>query len=89
MNEKPRIGYCWCCGNKLQGDHHIEKPVPKWSGDDIPRILHKTCAKSYDDEVQFGYNVQVDVDSIDWDGSAKNQVFEDENEFGSYGNVFV
>ena len=89
MSEKPRIGWCWHCSGKLQGDHHIEKPVPKWSGDDIPRILHICCAKSYDDEVQFGYDVHVDIDDIDWDGSAKNQVFEDEDEFGSYGNVFV
>ena len=65
MGSKPRIGWCWHCQGKLQDDHHIEKPVPKWSGDDIPRILHKCCAKSYDDEVQFGFDVQVDVDAID------------------------
>lgn len=89
MSEKPRISWCWRCGGKLQGEHHVEKPVPKWSGDEIPRILHKCCANSYDDEAGFGYNIQVDVDSIDWNGSAKNQVFEDDDEFGSYGNVFV
>ncbi len=87
--EKPRSPFCWHCSGKLQGDHHIEKPVPQWSGDEIPRILHKNCAKSYDEEFQFGFDVQVDVDAIDWNGSAKNQVFEDEDEFGSYGDMFV
>lgn len=60
--DKPRVGYCWSCGRKLQGDHHIEKPVPKWSGDDIPRILHKSCAKSYDD----GENQRCDAEFISY-----------------------
>ena len=86
MESKPRSPFCWYCSGKLQGDHHIEKPVPQWSGDEIPRILHKTCARSYDEEVQFGFDVQVD-DSLG--AHLKNQVFEDEDEFGSYGNIFV
>ena len=77
---KPRINYCWHCSEKLQGDHHIEKPVPKWSGDEIPRILHKSCAKSYDDEVQFGYDVESHYPEYEDQGP---------DEFDSYGNVFV
>lgn len=38
--EKPRVRFCWLCGNKLRGNHHVEKVV-----DGHTRILHKSCAK--------------------------------------------
>ncbi len=64
--KKPRVNYCWICGRKLQGDHHIEAPIKEWSGDDVPRILHKSCYKNFQKKkIEITYN-------------AKN--FEDESE---------
>ena len=40
---KPRVRFCWICGKKLYGNHHLEKSIPKLTGDDITRILHKQC----------------------------------------------
>lgn len=45
--EKPRVNFCWICDRKLQGNHFVEKNIPKLSGDDIPRILHKQCYRDY------------------------------------------
>ena len=77
--EKPRCNCCWICGTKLQGNHHVEKSVPKWSGDEIPRVIHKSCAKKYDDEVNFGYDVETHFD----------EPGTELDEFDSYGDVFV
>ncbi len=38
MDKKPRVKWCWWCGNKLRGNHHIEKMVCGHI-----RILHKEC----------------------------------------------
>lgn len=37
---KPRVRFCWHCGNKLRGNHFVEVMV-----DELPRIVHKECAK--------------------------------------------
>lgn len=37
---KPRVRFCWECGNKLVGNIHVEKVVEEHS-----RILHKMCWK--------------------------------------------
>ena len=49
MKDKPRVRFCWSCGRQLYGNHHIEMLILRWSGDKIPRILHKQCGKAYDD----------------------------------------
>jgi len=45
--EKPKVRCCWSCGRKLRGNHHVLMIVPLWSGDKIPRTLHKECGKRY------------------------------------------
>lgn len=77
--EKPRTNFCWHCSGKLQGDHHIEKPVPKWSGDDIPRILHKSCGESYDEGNNQSYDVETHFEDV----------VQDPDEFDSYGKIWV
>jgi hypothetical protein len=42
---KPRIRFCWHCGNKLWGNHHIEAIV-----DGHSRVLHKQCFKNLEEE---------------------------------------
>lgn len=37
---KPRVKFCWECGNKLWGNHHTEAII-----EGHPRILHETCYK--------------------------------------------
>lgn len=39
--KKPRVRFCWACGNKLWGNRHTEAFVYGHM-----RILHKTCAKA-------------------------------------------
>jgi hypothetical protein len=41
--KKPRVRFCWECGNKLRGNHFIEKEV-----EGHMRILHKSCAMNRD-----------------------------------------
>lgn len=41
-HKKPRVRWCWSCGRKLWGNHHVEKMI-----DGHPRILHETCGKLY------------------------------------------
>lgn len=41
---KPRVRFCWDCGKKLYGNHFAEKLI-----DGHIRILHKGCAKAFDD----------------------------------------
>ncbi len=77
--EKPRCVYCWNCSGKLQGDHHVEKPVPKWSGDDIPRILHKSCGKSYDEGNSQHHDVETHFEDV----------IEEPDEFEMYGKIWV
>ena len=36
---KPRVRFCWHCGNKLRGNHFTEIEF-----DGHSRILHKACA---------------------------------------------
>lgn len=38
--KKPRVRFCWHCGKKLWGNHHVEKTI-----DGHRRILHKQCWK--------------------------------------------
>ena len=38
--EKPRVKFCWECGRKLYGNHHV---LLKVHGE--VRTLHKQCAK--------------------------------------------
>ena len=38
---KPRVGFCWECGNRLWGRYHTEMEV-----EGHRRILHRTCAKN-------------------------------------------
>ena len=78
--DKPRTQICWHCSGKLQNDHHIEKPVPKWSGDDIPRILHKCCGKSYDEGNNQSYDVGTHFEVED---------VREPDEFESYGKIWV
>lgn len=40
MKTKPRVKFCWECGQKLWGNHFVEKLV-----EGHYRILHKQCAK--------------------------------------------
>ena len=35
---KPRVRFCWVCGKKLWGNHHVEVII-----DEHLRILHETC----------------------------------------------
>jgi hypothetical protein len=35
---KPRVRFCWECGRKLRGNHHVEVEI-----DGAKRILHKKC----------------------------------------------
>ena len=37
--EKPRVGFCWACLEKLWGNHYEEMEI-----DGHKRILHKKCA---------------------------------------------
>jgi len=39
-NEKPRVRFCWECGNKLRGNYFTEQMF-----EGHPRILHKQCWK--------------------------------------------
>lgn len=41
--KKPIVKFCWDCGKKLWGNHHVIKNI-----DGYPRTLHKQCAKKYD-----------------------------------------
>lgn len=79
MTIKPRVIFCWECSGKLEGNHHIEKPVPRWSGDDVPRILHKSCSKKYDEGIDFQYDVETHF----------KDDMQEPDEFESYGEVFV
>jgi hypothetical protein len=42
-NTRPRIRFCFLCAKKLYGNRHIEEPIPKITGDEIPRIMHLKC----------------------------------------------
>lgn len=37
---KPRVKFCWACGNKLCGNIHTEMMI-----DGHARILHKSCGR--------------------------------------------
>ena len=37
---KPRVGFCWACGNRLHGRQHVERVV-----DGALRVLHNFCAQ--------------------------------------------
>jgi len=70
MGEDQSVRFCWSCGNKLSGNHYVRMSVPKWSGDDCTRILHKECAKRYEnDEPQKQshneYLHELETDGID------------------------
>ena len=39
MENKPRVRFCWDCGNKLRGNHFEEMEI-----DGHQRVLHKICA---------------------------------------------
>ena len=54
----PRVDFCWCCGKKLALPYFTEKPVPHWSGDDIPRIMHKSCFKNYESGTNHHFDYQ-------------------------------
>lgn len=48
MNQSiPRVRFCWWCGRKLYGRHHVDVEV-----DGLPRVMHVQCnknrAKGYD-----------------------------------------
>ena len=38
--KKPRVRFCWACGRRLWGRHHVERII-----DGHSRILHKSCSK--------------------------------------------
>lgn len=88
MENKPRSPFCWLCSGKLQGNHHREESIPQWTGDDIPRIFHKSCFKKYEEEVNYSCDVQVEMDDYGH-VPPQSKLFEEEDEFGLYGNVFV
>lgn len=77
--DNPRVEYCWSCGKKLALPYFTEKTVPKWSGDDIPRILHKSCGKSYDEGNSQHHDVEVHFEDV----------IEEPDEFDSYGKIWV
>ena len=41
---KSRVKFCWYCGRRLWGNHHIEAEI-----DGHVRIAHKQCHKKGDD----------------------------------------
>lgn len=45
--KKPRVKFCWWCGSKLWGIHHVEKVVQGKS-----RILHKDCSVKLKKELE-------------------------------------
>lgn len=45
MELKPRVRFCWYCGNKLWGNHFVEAEV-----DGHKRILHKRCYKDMEND---------------------------------------
>jgi len=53
QNQKPRVKFCWACGRKLCGNHYVDKVIPRWTNDNLPRILHKQCGKWYDKGVDL------------------------------------
>ena len=55
--KKPRVNFCWECGNKLWGNSFTEMHV---EGHD--RILHKQCAKFIKNGLR--------LESINYDGSS-------------------
>lgn len=44
---RPRVHFCWACGNKLRGNHFAERKVPL--GGVV--IMHKRCAEEFDREM--------------------------------------
>jgi len=59
MEDKPRVRFCWYCGKKLWANRHVERSVPKWSGDDLTRILHKHCSDIYDAGIDMEASVKI------------------------------
>ena len=44
---KPRVGFCWECGRKLQGRHHEEVVLHDAGAKEQTVIMHEDCAKDY------------------------------------------
>jgi hypothetical protein len=40
---KPRLNWCWACGNRLHGRQHVEREIGG-----ARRILHVICAQKLD-----------------------------------------
>lgn len=51
--KKPRVGFCWECGRKLHGYHHVVLLV-----EGHERTLHKLCA----DFIKAGIRVPDDTE---------------------------
>jgi hypothetical protein len=52
---KPRVRFCWHCGNKLRGNHFVEVEIEGY-----PRILHKACEK---EAISGGDSILKNVES--------------------------
>jgi len=48
--KKPRVRFCWLCGRKLWGNHHVEF---KGVQDGLIRTLHKFCGKLLDNDPAY------------------------------------
>jgi len=40
----PRVKFCWECGRKLWGNHHVIRLI-----EGHPRTLHKSCGAKYEE----------------------------------------
>ena len=45
---KPRVRFCFECGRKLRGNHHVEAAL-KEDRNQFPKTLHKQCFKDNQD----------------------------------------
>lgn len=43
-SKKPRVNFCWGCGNKLRGKYYAEKVIMGQT-----KIMHKSCAEKIED----------------------------------------
>ena len=58
--KKPRVRFCWSCGRKLRGNHFVEKEI-----DGHKRILHKTCAETFDKPLPHDWCLTAEDDGYD------------------------
>ena len=66
MKGTPRVKFCWECSRKLWGNYYTEIII-----DRLPRILHKSCARSLVRDIRMGNrgeNISGDVLAEAWAG---------------------